>query len=186
MRKVTLTEDDIQRFWTKVDTSGDCWVWKGGRSPSGYGMFTVKRRNTRAHRVSYMIAHGPIPDGMCVLHRCDNPPCINPKHLFLGTDLDNVRDRDAKGRTATGERNGFRKHPEIVPRGDSHPFRLNPGLHVRGERAPSAKLKEAQVREIRRLHQETGIGKKKLAQMFGVSKPTITSIIRGKTWQHIQ
>lgn len=98
-----FTEKTIRRFWSKVDIRGpdDCWVWKAGRFDSGYGVFTIKRRNVRAHRFAYEIANGPTD--LCVLHKCDNPPCCNPAHLWEGTELENVHDRDRKGRNCKGE-----------------------------------------------------------------------------------
>jgi hypothetical protein len=94
------------RFWEKVDKSGDCWLWTGARDQHGYGSLSVahegreRRRSVpvKASRVSWQIHNGPIPAGMWVLHRCDNPPCVRPDHLFLGTQLDNMRDASAKGR----------------------------------------------------------------------------------------
>lgn len=94
-----------ERFWTKVDMSGDCWHWIAARTSGGYGTID----NRYAHRVSWEIAHGPIPDGLLVCHHCDIPVCVNPAHLFLGTTADNMRDRDAKGRGAIGERDGNAK-----------------------------------------------------------------------------
>lgn len=94
-----------KRFSSKVDRSGGpaaCWPWKGAwRTEKGYGRILKDRRKgraLRAHRVAWELAHGPIPLGLCVCHACDNPPCCNPAHLFLGTMLDNNRDRDAKDR----------------------------------------------------------------------------------------
>lgn len=89
------------RFARLVERGPGCWLWKGARQPNGYGRFSAysKARKTQmAHRWAWILANGPIPDGMRVLHRCDNPPCVNPAHLFLGTDSDNMRDCVAKGR----------------------------------------------------------------------------------------
>lgn len=86
-----------QRFWAKVDRSGDCWLWTGCGS-GGYGQFRYKGPMVYAHRVAWEQANGPIPDGLDVLHRCDTPRCVNVGHLFLGTHLDNMTDMVAKGR----------------------------------------------------------------------------------------
>lgn len=86
------------RFWSKVDKGPGCWTWTGATQNYGYGAVTIHGLTRRAHRVSWELAHGPIPDGLHVCHRCDNPPCVNPDHLFLGTAQDNVDDKDAKGR----------------------------------------------------------------------------------------
>lgn len=104
-----LTVDDLLKFSMPVTESG-CWIWIGGlRNRDGYGQISVGRRNKLAHRVAYEIANGAIPAETCVCHRCDVPSCVNPAHLFLGTIGANNRDRDAKGRTAIGNRNGKSK-----------------------------------------------------------------------------
>jgi HNH endonuclease len=98
-------------FWRHVDAAApdECWIWKGYRR-FGYGMFTASgRSHLMSHRISWELHRGPIPPGMGVLHRCDNPACVNPAHLFLGTQKDNMRDCKKKGRTAHGERQGRAK-----------------------------------------------------------------------------
>ena len=87
-----------ERFWAAVDTTGDCWLWTAGRNRLGYGFLMVNGKTTSAHRFSYMLHHGEIHDGLHVMHACDNPPCVNPKHLSLGTMKDNIADSIAKGR----------------------------------------------------------------------------------------
>lgn len=88
----------LERFWEKVDKSGDCWLWTGATINKGYGQIRIKGKSVLVHRVSYELHRGPIPKGLCVLHHCDNPLCVNPDHLFLGTKYDNVQDMIAKGR----------------------------------------------------------------------------------------
>ena len=102
-----------ERFWAKVDKSpgqgpeGDCWGWLASTVSGGYGHFRVGGKNVRAHRFSYELHHGPIPEGKIVRHSCDNPPCPNPDHLLLGTDQDNADDRVRRGRSSKGE-----EHPD--------------------------------------------------------------------------
>ncbi len=129
----------LDRFWAKVDRSGPgCWPWMGAHNPRGYGNFAIGDMTVRASRMAWELSFGPIPDGLWVLHTCDNPPCCNPAHLFLGTHAANMADMKAKGRApggnAVGERNGMRLHPERRSRGDLHWTRDRPEHLARGER----------------------------------------------------
>ena len=93
-----------QVFWHRVDKTGSCWEWLGGKDRDGYGRYNLTKSQTLptkwwgVHRLSYTLSKGPIPKGMVVCHTCDNPGCCNPDHLFVGTQLDNIKDMDAKGR----------------------------------------------------------------------------------------
>ena len=96
----TMTKEMRDRFLSRVHAGKDdeCWEWTGGNFNTGYGRFWDGEREVVAHRIAWEIERGPIPDSLCVLHDCDNPPCVNPAHLWLGTKGDNNRDREAKGR----------------------------------------------------------------------------------------
>jgi hypothetical protein len=159
-----------QRFWAKVRKDSDCWVWTGAFSSTGYGGFKVNGRDEGAHRFSYTIHFGQIPPGLCVLHRCDNPACVRPAHLFLGTKGDNNRDRAIKGRSAKGDRSGPRIHIAKRPRGEAH---------------PRAKLTAAEVRLIRLLYAQGTYSQKRLARIFHTPPSNIRSIVRCNTWAHV-
>ena len=169
-----------QRFWFKVDRSGGpraCWPWLAGLDTYGYGAFRLGARtegSIGAHRLAWLLTYqGPILPGAVFRHFvCDNPPCCNPAHVYPGTHQDNMRDMVAAGRQAIGDRNSRRLYPERYPHGQRH---------------WAAKLTPTLVLEIIRLYQRgsatNGLGR--IAQRFGVSKPTIQRIVTGKTWTHL-
>jgi DNA-binding MarR family transcriptional regulator len=164
--------DRWTRFWAKVDRSGDCWLYQGHVLKDGYGQFGATGER-RAHRVSWELTHGPIPEGMQVLHHCDVPLCVRPTHLYLGDHAQNMRDRDERGRTASGERSWL-KH---------HGHRNGPG-----EATNTHKLTVDQVLEIRQLYapnpQRGPVrwSQRALARRFGVTQQTISKIVRGERW----
>jgi hypothetical protein len=87
-----------ERFWAKVGKTESCWLWTGSRLGRGYGMFRHNGKTVKAHRIAWELEYGPVPQGLYVLHTCDNPPCVRPEHLFLGTQFANMRDMVSKGR----------------------------------------------------------------------------------------
>lgn len=94
----------LDRFWARIEKTDTCWNWTRGKTKSGYGQMSVHGRKTHMHRFSYELHFGTIPNGLLVCHHCDNPSCVRPDHLFLGTDADNARDKVLKGRQARGRR----------------------------------------------------------------------------------
>jgi hypothetical protein len=111
-----------------------CLEWMACRDRDGYGQFRIAGKQYKAHRAAWLLANGQVPEGLCVLHRCDNPGCVRLDHLFLGTSADNIADRDAKGRQSQGDAHYARKHPEWLARGDANGSRTHPERLARGER----------------------------------------------------
>lgn len=170
---------DADRFWARVHR-GDvsvCWPWLGCRRGDGYGAAHSDGRQYGAHRVAYTLTLGPIPRGMLVCHRCDNPVCCNPGHLWIGSPGDNMRDMVAKGRHA-------RKGPHNPARGDRNGSRTQPHRLVRGVAHPSSKLTESEVRDIRD-RVRCGEHKAALAREYGVAPLSIQRLVAGVTWKHI-
>lgn len=147
-------------FWGKIQKSGSCWNWTGAKNQDGYGKVeSVLFKNLHsAHRIAWVLSCGEIPKGMQVLHRCDNPSCINPEHLFLGTHTDNVRDCAAKGRIRQGDR--------------------------RGENSSTSPLKNFEVLQIREMA-KSGWARSSIAKEFSVCRQSIDAIVNRKTWTHI-
>ena len=157
-----------QLFWAHVHRgsgtdSGACWLWTGSRNPKGYGHFGLGGQCTQAHRAAWILTNGAIPDGLCVLHKCDNPPCVRPDHLFLGTNADNMADMVSKGRAAQRDNSNY-------PRGENH---------------PNAKLTDSAVLEIRARYAAGEMGTYRLASLYHVAQMTIHGIVTRKHWRHI-
>lgn len=174
-----MNEKDIERFFSKIDRDGPfcgklnskCWSWKMKLDKDGYGRFRYKNKKRGAHRISYMYFYGNIDDNLLVCHKCNNPSCVNPDHLYLGTASDNKRDEIESGRTSKGTRNGKYTHPEKTPR---------------GERAGNSKLTENDVIEIRKTYNaKAGKTIMFLSEKYGVGTSTIWSVISRQTWTHI-
>lgn len=179
------TPDFIERFWAKVDQRGpgECWEWQGLLLGTGYGQVGFRGRGYGTHRVAWMLTHGDIPAGLFVCHRCDNPACVNPTHLFLGTPADNSRDMVIKGRVSHGDRH--RQSIKTRARGDQNGARLHPERLPRGSNHGNSRLTEAMVSEIRRLLAVGTMTKQVIALQFGVSRSVIWSIAAGRTWRHV-
>ena len=148
-----------ERFWDKVDKTEGCWLWMASLCGHGYGAFVLRRgKHMQAHRFSWMIHNGPIPKGMCVCHHCDNPRCVNPEHLFIGTVKDNTQDMIKKGRKApcNGENNG------------------------------RAKLTIDQVLYARDMYFIKRISHRAIAKMMGISQSAMYDAIKGRHWKNLE
>jgi hypothetical protein len=157
-KKMFPTEKQANReiaFWNKTTPIPDtgCLIWTGAQRPNGYGKVNYKKKYWIAHRLAWLFTFGSLADDICVLHRCDTPLCVNPRHLFLGTKIDNSRDMDLKGRRRVG--------------------------HISGELHGRSKLKQWQVNEIR----ESSLQRKILADRFGVCRQMIDNIKTFKNWR---
>jgi hypothetical protein len=157
---MTVKTTVAERFWAKVDRRGpdECWPWLGSKITSGYGNIRYGyRTHIATHVVLELVLGLTVPKGMRVCHSCDNPECVNPAHLWIGTDRDNVRDSWAKGRGRVADN--------------------------RGERNGQAKLTESQVREIRQMYADGKMSQRAIARLYGVGQDAISKIVRRKGWK---
>jgi hypothetical protein len=150
-----ISVEDIKRFWAKVDRGASCWVWHSSLNNKGYGQFHLGKGNVLAHRFLWEILHGPVPRDLVVMHTCDNPACVNPKHLRIGTVSDNQKDMACKHRSGN-----------------------------MGERSPQAKLSDEKVRSIRS-RAANGESNAALAREFGVTRVVIRGVVRRARWSHV-
>jgi len=161
-----------ERFWERVDKTNrddNCWVWLGSKDKDGYGHLMYKgRRWQGAHRVSWEMVNGEIPEGICICHECDHPWCVNPDHLFPGTSQDNTHDRMVKGRSAKGFCNGQYTHPEKRCRGEHH---------------PRARYSWVEICEIRERFSAGGVTRGQLAREYSTDTTNITRILKGDVWK---
>lgn len=154
---VKLPTPTTDRFWEKVAKGKDCWLWTGAHTAAGYGVMFSGGRMELAHRLGWTIAHGTVPPRMYVLHRCDNPQCVRPDHLFLGTPRDNTLDMVAKGRHGT----------------------------LRGERHQAAKITEAQAAEIKDRVLRKGERQVDICREMGLRQSMVSAIVNGRNWRHV-
>lgn len=175
-----FTEKDKHRFLSKISNAPNefgCLDWKSTKTKKGYGSIRIGKFIFRSHRIAYYLRFGIDPKELLVCHTCDRRICCNPEHLFLGSNLDNNRDKAIKGRAPSGENNGSRLHPERLARGDNHYSRTTPEKMSRGEKHGNAKLTDAQCDYIK----ASKLTQKALAAELGVSQANISSIRTGKT-----
>ena len=164
----------LERLERLSPNADGCLEWGGGIDANGYGVVNWHRPGKRyiigrVHRIVWAITFGPIPPGKFVCHSCDNRKCANAKHLFLGTNRDNILDASRKGRLATGDRNGSRLHPDLL---------------LRGADNPAAKLTAVDVKRIRRMNHD-GYSQSELARAYAVSQSNISLIVRRLKWAHV-
>lgn len=149
-----------ERFWERTWVTSGCWSWLGERNEDGYGKLSVGLKKKFAHRVSWEIHKGPIPPGLCVCHGCDNPSCVNPDHLYVGTHKQNMEDKARKGRVSFGDRK-------------------------KGSQAWNAKLDERSAFAIRYAYVLSGATIASVATKTGMSENAIRCLVKRKTWTHI-
>lgn len=167
----TMTEAQRdEQFWRKVKRSSRCWEWMGPRTQLGYGLSRIDGKCVTAARRAWHLVNGPIADGLQVCHHCDNPPCVRPDHLFLGTAKDNMADRLRKGRRSVPQRMSAPKRRQIGVFGETH---------------GRSKLSAIDVQEIRRWYATGQPSMSQLARIYEVNISSICRIIRGRLWGHL-
>jgi hypothetical protein len=168
-------------FWAHVDVKApdECWPWRDAKLEFGYGAVRYQKRNWKAHRLAWALTHGSIPGKSWVLHRCDNPPCCNPAHLFLGTHEDNMADMASKGRHLS------RTRTDYLPSGDDHHARKRPEVVARGERNGNAKLTASDVRAIRAAWDSGQSSISALARRYGMTPSPIANVAQRRSWRHV-
>lgn len=163
-----------ERFWIKVKKTKDCWLWTAYKDKNGYGRFWFDKKLMLSHRFSWEIKNGKIKEGMFACHSCDNPTCVNPDHLFIGTCLDNMRDAKAKGKYV-GRGQYFMRDYSLKRKMENLP---------RGENHPNSKMTEKKVIEARKLR-EMGFPIGKLARKFGLTYTPMYMILKRKHWRNV-
>lgn len=168
-----MRKNTPEDFWNRVEKRGpdSCWEWTGCKRGDGYGVMMYHGHLRGAHRLAYRFSKGEIPRGMCVCHACDNPLCCNPDHLWVGTHAQNNADRKKKGRSATGDNNGARVHPERLAR-------------LKGEMHHTSRLKTKDVQNII-IRYRMGHRQAAIAKDYGITQSHVSNLIRGKRWSHV-
>lgn len=192
----------IRRFWRDVQIGApeECWPWLGNRDGEGYGKVMVNRQSLKPHRIAYYLHYGVDPGKLMVCHRCDNKPCCNPLHFFLGTNSDNIRDMYRKGKGNQGEQHAFRRNPGMAKEAAAKrdpaeraetlakcqaALLAHPERRARGARHGRAKFTTEQIQEIRRSYEDASPKYgliRTLAVRFGVTRQTIRAIVHGRRY----
>jgi hypothetical protein len=209
------SDEFLSRFWSRVDKSGECWLWTGSKTPAGYGQISLNGGSAYAHAIAIELAGGDLSGGLRSLHVCDTPNCVRndeigiyvvdgvtlPRygHLFAGTQADNLADMRAKARhshgeahraimrekAARGDRNGSRTHPERLIGRTWTSGPMRPEQVRRGEASGHVTLTEVIVREMRRAWDAGEATQTQLAARYGVTQTNVSLIVRRKSWQHV-
>ena len=168
----------MERFFSKVNKTDSCWEWTAGLLHNGYGSFSYQKKTYRAHRFSWELVNGKIPIGLHVCHKCDNRKCVNPEHLFLGTNADNTNDRQVKDRQAKGIKNGRYTHGYFS--------KFDP---VRNPNIQSAKLLSdeivVEIKKVLSTRMQNNKKLKEIAEQFDVGYYVVRNLWRGRSYKKI-